>query len=74
LDNVKAVVKRDETLAFHWYQKFVVNYVKEMVCNALGWGRDCKIVGLSHEEDPFTKDEAGVDARFMNSWREVNVR
>ncbi len=44
-----------------------------MVCNALGWGRDCKILDLSHEEDPFIEDEAGVDARFINPRHEANV-
>ncbi len=44
-----------------------------MVCNVLGWGRDSKVVYLLHEKDLFAKDEARVDAWFMNCWREANV-
>ncbi len=45
----------------------------EVGCNALGWGRDSKVIDLLHEEDPFPEDETRVDAWFMDCRRESNV-
>ncbi len=63
------------TRPWHFISIKSLSLIKSRRWFAICWdgAEIAKIANLLHEEDPFTKDEAGVNARFMNRWREANV-
>jgi len=46
--------------------QMVIQEVQEYIGCVLVWGSNGEVIHLSHEDDAFVVDRAGVEARFVN--------
>jgi hypothetical protein len=60
LYHIDTVEHVKEPLTFNWHCQLVVQEVHEDVGCVLVWGSDGKIIYLSHEDNAFPVDNAGV--------------
>jgi hypothetical protein len=66
LYNVDAVVHVKEALSLEGDIHSIVDEVEKCVGSGFVASCDGKVVDLSHEQDPLTINDAGVEARLVN--------
>ena len=71
LNNIKAIEHVDHPHPFKWKCESVINEIKEYISNPLGGNGNLKVVHLTFEDNAFAVNKAGVQARFICSWGEL---